>query len=135
VLDDYGAMKKAAYARKIQNRRDRKPNQSADQSASADAADSAMVEEPEPAQDSEQAVSVDDAAADNSADKDEGARPERTRPTHADPLVDACLQMGMDIYEQHSDVPENLHKKVRKSVFPPTEAEADWMHLGNNYLW
>jgi hypothetical protein len=54
----------------------------------------------------------------------------RVRVPHSDNYVDTCLQLGMDLYTNFSDVPHIIAKKVRKSLFPPTEDEKQWMNLG-----
>lgn len=41
-----------------------------------------------------------------------------------------CLDMGMIYYRNISAVPTHLEKRVRRSMFPPTEEEKQWMHLG-----
>lgn len=40
-----------------------------------------------------------------------------------------CLEMGMTLHPDYASVPEHLNRKVRKSMFPPTEEEKAWMHL------
>ena len=51
------------------------------------------------------------------------------KPTHPDPYVQKCLDLGMALYKTYDDVPSHLRKKIRKSVFPPTAEENEWMHL------
>lgn len=50
------------------------------------------------------------------------------RTIHTDPLIQACLDMGMNLYDSHDQVPEEAYY-VRKSCFPPSEEEKQWMHL------
>lgn len=50
-------------------------------------------------------------------------------PTHSNPYIQKCLDLGMTLYETYEDVPSHLRKKIRKSVFPPTVEENQWMHL------
>jgi hypothetical protein len=51
-------------------------------------------------------------------------------PLPDDPLLKACVDMGMQWYSDPADIPVHLDKRVRKSMFPPTEEEREWMHLG-----
>lgn len=48
------------------------------------------------------------------------------------PLLQACIDMGMAHYPSFASVPEHLQRKVRRSLFPPTAEEAQWMHLGKS---
>lgn len=41
-----------------------------------------------------------------------------------------CINMGMQYFPDHSSVPKHLDRKIRKSFFPPTAEEKEWMHLG-----
>jgi len=45
------------------------------------------------------------------------------------PLLQACVDMGIAHYPAFESVPEHLRRKVRRSLFPPTAEEAQWMHL------
>ncbi len=54
---------------------------------------------------------------------------------HPDETINACLRLGMKYFPSYSSVPDNLNKKVRLSMFPPTAEEIEWMHLGNNLLF
>lgn len=63
----------------------------------------------------------------NTESKDEKFNADR--PTHPDPYVQKCLDLGMALYKTYDDVPSHLRKKIRKSVFPPTAEENEWMHL------
>ena len=45
-------------------------------------------------------------------------------------LLQACIDMGMTHFPSFEHVPSHLSRKIRKSMFPPTPAEASWMHLG-----
>jgi len=47
-----------------------------------------------------------------------------------DPALRSCLELGMTLYDTFNNVPSHLDRRVRKSMFPPTEAENSWMHLG-----
>lgn len=42
----------------------------------------------------------------------------------------ACLEMGMSYYPDFASVPAHMDRKIRKSFFPPTAEENQWMHLG-----
>ena len=44
----------------------------------------------------------------------------------------ACLEMGMTLYPDFASVPSHMDRKVRKSFFPPTEEEKQWMNLGKH---
>lgn len=48
----------------------------------------------------------------------------------ADPSLRRCLEMGMTLHGGFDSVPSHLDRRVRKSMFPPTEEESAWMHLG-----
>jgi hypothetical protein len=41
-----------------------------------------------------------------------------------------CLEMGMHHFPDFASVPEQQRTKLRRSLFPPTEEEIQWMHLG-----
>lgn len=41
-----------------------------------------------------------------------------------------CLEMGMRLYPDAASVPSHLDKRIRRSLFPPTAEEREWMHLG-----
>lgn len=43
--------------------------------------------------------------------------------------LEKCLDMGMVHYTSFSEVPGNAQKKLRQSLFPPSDAEKEWMHL------
>lgn len=47
-----------------------------------------------------------------------------------DPSLRRCLELGMTLYDGFDSVPSHLVRRVRKSLFPPTEEESTWMHLG-----
>lgn len=47
-----------------------------------------------------------------------------------DPSLRRCLELGMTLYDGFDSVPSHLNRRVRKSLFPPTEEESTWMHLG-----
>ena len=47
-----------------------------------------------------------------------------------DPSLRRCLELGMTLYDGFDSVPSHLNRRVRKSMFPPTEQESTWMHLG-----
>lgn len=49
--------------------------------------------------------------------------------SNQNPYVQKCLDLGMTLYENYETVPDFLRKKLRKSLFPPTEEEKQWMHL------
>eukprot|EP01038_Epipyxis_sp_PR26KG_P012391 gene12391-16619_t len=40
-----------------------------------------------------------------------------------------CIEMGMTYYPSYQDVPQHLSKKTRKSIFPPSAEEVEWMKL------
>jgi hypothetical protein len=44
----------------------------------------------------------------------------------------ACLEMGMSYYPDFASVPAHMDRKVRKSFFPPSAEEKQWMHLGKS---
>ncbi len=46
--------------------------------------------------------------------------------------LEACLKMGMRLFRSPDDVPDsgNMKRRFRQSLFPPSEEEAAWMHLG-----
>jgi hypothetical protein len=46
----------------------------------------------------------------------------------------ACLEMGMSYYPDFASVPAHMDRKVRKSFFPPSAEEKQWMHLGKSFL-
>ena len=48
---------------------------------------------------------------------------------HADPKIQKCLDLGFDLYENYDDMPGHVKNRIRKSCFPPTKEEAEWMHL------
>lgn len=41
-----------------------------------------------------------------------------------------CLEMGMTLFKDFASVPSNINSKIRKTLFPPTDEENEWMHLG-----
>lgn len=41
-----------------------------------------------------------------------------------------CIDMGMSYYPDYESVPSFLTRKIRKSFFPPSDEEKEWMHLG-----
>lgn len=47
-----------------------------------------------------------------------------------DPSLRRCLELGMTLYDGFDSVPSHFERRVRKSLFPPTEEESTWMHLG-----
>ena len=60
---------------------------------------------------------------------DTNVKEDAAGPTHSNPYVQKCLDLGMTLFETFDDVPSLLKKKIRKSVFPPTAEENEWMHL------
>ena len=48
----------------------------------------------------------------------------------SDPFLAACVRMGMTYYPTFESVPEGMNRKMRRSMFSPTEDEKQWMHLG-----
>lgn len=48
--------------------------------------------------------------------------------SHADPLVQACIELGIEVYDEFKSVPSSL-TYIRESCFPPTAEEKAWMHL------
>lgn len=46
-----------------------------------------------------------------------------------DPELRACLEMDFLQFKDFSEVPQNLDSKFRRSLFPPSEEEKQWMHL------
>lgn len=93
-----------------------------------DAGEEAVDNEGEEAQEpvDEAAASAGDATA-TDANSHANAYPRIS--THSDPKVQACLDMGFDLYTDFEQVPRYLKDKIRKSLFPPTPEEAAWMHL------
>jgi hypothetical protein len=43
--------------------------------------------------------------------------------------LEKCLAMGMTQFHSYSEIPENLRKKYKEFIFPPTAEEISWMHL------
>jgi 16S rRNA C967 or C1407 C5-methylase (RsmB/RsmF family) len=49
---------------------------------------------------------------------------------HDDPYVQHCIAMGMQHFSSYDEVPEYLRgKRIRRSMFSPTEEEKSWMNL------
>jgi len=69
-----------------------------------------------------------DAEGDGGDDDNTNQAPDRIT-THDDPKVQAAIDMGFDLYTDYEQVPPYLKDKIRKSLFPPTAEEAEWMHL------
>ncbi len=105
VLDDFYAIKKEV--------RDRKKRAS----ASTEGAEPAVaVEESKEAKEEKEAET-------------EEATPAVDLSSITDPFLRECIEMGMTYHPDFASVPEHLTRKVRKSMFPPTEEEKAWMHL------
>ena len=49
--------------------------------------------------------------------------------THPDPKMQACLDLGFDLFLDYDSVPQGQKQKYKSSLFPPTAEEAKWMHL------
>jgi len=50
--------------------------------------------------------------------------------TSPHPLVSECSNLGMRCYASVSDVPPHRQHRIRNTIFPPSQEEAEWMHLG-----
>ena len=46
--------------------------------------------------------------------------------------IELCASLGFIHYPNHSDVPDVFpdRRRIRASLFPPSEEERDWMYLG-----
>lgn len=44
--------------------------------------------------------------------------------------IQRCVDLGMKYYPTLESVPAAESYKVRRSIFPPTKEDAEWMHLG-----
>eukprot|EP01032_Pedospumella_encystans_P019869 gene19869-22583_t len=102
VLDDFYAIKKEVKDRKKRT------------SASTEGAESAVAEESKETKE---------------AAETEEATPAVDLSNITDPYLRECIEMGMTYHPDFASVPEHLSRKVRKSMFPPTEEEKAWMHL------
>ena len=60
---------------------------------------------------------------------DEVPPAEESKATNSNPRLQDCLDLGMAHFASYSDVPESLRSKIRRSLFPPSEEERQWMQL------
>lgn len=128
VLDDFYAIKKEVRKRKYEAKKG-----AAGSSAATDA-DAVPVTEAEAAPEPETADAAADAAADGPAEGDAAPGEKEDFSSIADPALRKCLEMGMSYFPDFASVPASLDRKIRKSMFPPTEEEKAWMHLGKRHL-
>ena len=110
VLDDYLAIKQERQGKKSE------PKQSSERISESNVDEKMEIEHPEAG-----------AAVDFVAKESKAIEPEAVEHPA---LLQACIDMGMTFFSSFEHVPEHLRRKVRKSMFPPTAAEASWMHLG-----
>ena len=54
---------------------------------------------------------------------------EESKATNSNPKLQNCLDLGMAHFASFTDVPESLRSKIRRSLFPPSEEERQWMQL------
>ena len=54
---------------------------------------------------------------------------EESKATNSNPKLQDCLDLGMAHFASYSDVPKSLRSKIRRSLFPPSEEERQWMQL------
>lgn len=52
-------------------------------------------------------------------------------PQTVEPPLEVCLKMKMTLYQDHRSIgsQNSLPYEIRQTVFPPTDAERQWMHL------
>lgn len=119
VLDDHFALKKEIRIRKAEQRKANEARKAAE--AAGEEGDVA-----EDAGDNTTAAPADDAAV---AGDDAEEEPKQDFSNVEDAELRACLEMGFLQFKDFSEVPQNLTSKLRKSLFPPTAEEREWMHL------
>lgn len=121
VLDDFYAVKKEIRKRKYLTKKQKEAGASAPESKQTD--ETATGAAPESA----------DAADGDEAAEQEGADAKEDFSSIADPALRKCLELGMSYFPDFASVPVSLDRKIRKSMFPPTEEEKAWMHLGKTH--
>lgn len=116
VLDDFYAVKREA-----RQRRDRAKAKTSDADAAAGETEVKVEENQE---------------ADEEGEENAEGSAELRKPQDFSHIEDAelraCLEMGMTLYPDFASVPSHMDRKVRKSFFPPTEEEKQWMNLGKH---
>lgn len=138
VIDDFNAAKMEAKDKKMKAKRG-----GATATAESGSADEAVeVEEgapvteetmAEPATDEgkmEQAGGDAEASAATEGAAGSDFRRNRDFSHVTDPELRRCLEMGMQHYPDFASVPAHMDRKIRKSFFPPSEEEKQWMRLG-----
>ena len=81
-----------------------------------------------------QRVSTDESSAIGPTETVDQQPPVDAASLSTDPMQ-RCLDLGMHIYTSPQEVPEQRRRHIRASVFPPTEEEASWMHLGKLFQY
>ena len=122
VLDDT-----FVEAKQRQNRRAQKQTETA---ATEDAGDANKESEPDGAASMEEGDEVDTTAksqSETTPDQDGGEEEGAAESSYG---LQACLDMGVQLYKSFEEVPEAHRRRIRQCVFPPSEEEKEWMHLG-----
>lgn len=122
VLDDYHAAKKEAKAKKsFKNDQDLDASKVGDIDENKEQGGQMEIGEERTADESKHQEGVDEQTVPNEERKDF---------SHVtDPALRACLEMGMQYFPTFEDVPSHLDWKIKRSFFPPTAEEKEWMHL------
>lgn len=125
VLDDYHAVKRENREKRAQ----KKATAVKEEGKEVKDEGSAEQQDMEVAEGAEDAAEEEDAEA--QAEQAEAAASSKAvdSSTITDPLLRACVDMGMTYYPTPEDVPEHLDYKLKRSFFPPTPEEAEWMQL------
>jgi hypothetical protein len=143
VLDDYFALKRENQERrqaaKVAHAVEKAAASAAAAAANAttadagdagDATDAAAADGEAEAADTREAGTGDIVVDVEVEDADGYEKQSAEFPLPDNPLLRECIEMGMKYYPDFSAVPSHLDRKIRRSLFPPSAEEQEWMHLG-----
>ena len=128
VLDDHRIHKESEKKRAKERKEKQRETQAAETETKEDAGGKEEVEDEEAAADGKM-DEANDGEPEQSAKKLNEEKEAKERVAVDDAGVQVCIDMGMAYYSSHAEVPEHQRSKIRKSMFPPTAEEAQWMHL------
>lgn len=132
VMDDFYAIKKEVRERKFKAKKQQHQEQQGEQGQQASsAAEGAAAPDTEMTEATEGDVAVGQEEKEGEEEGQSSAASTKEDFSHIeDPALRKCLEVGMTHFPDFASVPASLDRKIRKSMFPPTAEEKEWMHLG-----